>query len=244
MSPNGSQAPSRAGVQAIVWPGIGRRLACGDARRGMARPGRGGASRPHRAARARRRLLLWRAAGGGERRPVELTYGNLLWSALGSAAALDLDADERWLCAMPVCHVGGLSILVRSAIYATTAVVHERFEARRVLDALREQGITLVSLVATTLVRLLDAGLARPPSLRCALTGGGPVPAALIARAVDAEVPLSLTYGLTEAGSQVTTTPVRVLAHGGPAPGPPAPGPPLFCTRAEIVDGEILVAGP
>src|SRR5256885_494844 len=184
-------------------------------------------------------LVMHTSGTSGAPRPVELTYGNLLWSALGSAAALDLDADERWLCAMPVCHVGGLSILVRSAIYATTAVVHERFEAQRVLDALREQGITLVSLVATTLARLLDAGLARPPSLRCALTGGGPVPAALIARAVDAEVPLSLTYGLTEAGSQVTTTPVRVLAHGGPAPGPP-----LFCTRAEIAEGEILVAGP
>ena len=184
-------------------------------------------------------LVMHTSGTSGAPRPVELTYGNLLWSALGSAAALDVDPDERWLCAMPVCHVGGLSILVRSAIYATTAVVHERFEARRVLDALREQGITLVSLVATTLARLLDAGLARPPSLRCALTGGGPVPAALIARVVDAEVPLSLTYGLTEAGSQVTTTPVRALARGGPAPGPP-----LFCTRAEIADGEILIAGP
>ena len=47
-------------------------------------------------------------------------------------------------------------------------------------DALREQEVTLVSLVATTLARLLDAGLQRPPALRCALTGGGPVPAALL----------------------------------------------------------------
>jgi O-succinylbenzoic acid--CoA ligase len=171
---------------------------------------------------------------------VELTYGNLLWSALGSGAALDLHAGERWLCAMPVCHVGGLSILVRSAIYATTAVVHARFEADRALGALREERITLVSLVATTLARLLDAGLARPPALRCALTGGGPVGGALIARAVEAGVPLSLTYGLTEACSQVTTTPVRELARGGPSPGPP-----LFCTHVAIAsDGEILVNGP
>src|SRR5204863_336036 len=157
MSPNASPAPSAAAVQAIVWSGIGRRLACGDARRGMARPCRGGASGPHRAAGARRRLLLWRAARSGERR---------------RAGAL------RARCAMPVCHVGGLSVLVRSAIYATTAVVHEHFEAQPVLDALCGQGITLVSLVATTLARLLDAGLGRPPSLRCVLTGGGPVPAA------------------------------------------------------------------
>jgi O-succinylbenzoic acid--CoA ligase len=56
-------------------------------------------------------------------KPIELTYGNLLWSALGSAVALGLDPNERWLCALPLSHVGGLSILVRSAIYCTTAVV-------------------------------------------------------------------------------------------------------------------------
>src|SRR6202035_5937309 len=56
-------------------------------------------------------------------RPIELTYGNFLWSALGSAVALGLDPDERWLCALPLSHVGGLSILLRSAIYATTARV-------------------------------------------------------------------------------------------------------------------------
>jgi o-succinylbenzoate---CoA ligase len=173
-------------------------------------------------------------------KPVELTYGNLLWSALGSAVALGLDERERWLCALPLSHVGGLSILVRSAIYATTAVVHERFETERVLQALREQDVTLVSLVATTLARLLDAGLARPPALRCALTGGGPVPAALVARAAAAGVPVSMTYGLTESCSQVTTTPVAALAQGELGAGPP-----LFCTRVRCAeDGEVLVAGP
>jgi o-succinylbenzoate---CoA ligase len=173
-------------------------------------------------------------------KPVELTYANLLWSALGSAVALGLDARERWLCALPLSHVGGLSILVRSAIYATTAVVHERFETDRVLHALREQQITLVSLVATTLARLLDAGLQRPPALRAALTGGGPVPAALVRRANAAGVPVSMTYGLSEACSQVTTTPAAALADGGLAAGPA-----LFCTRVRCdADGEILVAGP
>jgi O-succinylbenzoic acid--CoA ligase len=173
-------------------------------------------------------------------KPVELTYGNLLWSALGSAVALGLGPRERWLCALPVSHVGGLSILVRSAIYATTAVVHERFETDRVLHALHEQDVTLVSLVATTLSRLLDAGLQGPPALRCALTGGGPVPAALVRRANAAGVPVALTYGLTESCSQVTTTPAAALGQGERAAGPP-----LFCTRVRCADdGEILVAGP
>ena len=173
-------------------------------------------------------------------KPIELTYGNLLWSALGSAVALGLDSNERWLCALPLSHVGGLSILVRSAIYGTTAVVHERFETDRVLHALQAEDVTLVSLVATTLARLLDAGLERPPALRCALTGGGSVPAALVARATAAGVPVSMTYGLTESCSQVTTTPVALIAHGELGAGPP-----LFCTRVRCAeDGEVLVAGP
>ncbi|HEX5851743.1 MAG TPA: AMP-binding protein, partial [Solirubrobacteraceae bacterium] len=186
-------------------------------------------------------------------RPVELTYGNILWSALGSAVALGRDPQERWLCALPLSHVGGLSILLRSAIYATTAVVHERFETDRVLHALREERITLVSVVATTLARLLDAGLENPPALRCALTGGGPVPAALVRRAQDAGVPVGLTYGLSESCSQVTTTPAAEIHARGAAGGGGEPdettrltaGPPLFCTRVQINSyQEILVQGP
>ncbi|HLM85693.1 MAG TPA: AMP-binding protein [Solirubrobacteraceae bacterium] len=197
-------------------------------------------------------------------RPVELTYGNFLWSALGSAVALGLDPRERWLCALPLSHVGGLSILMRSAIYATTAVVHERFDTERVAHALRSEHVTVVSLVATTLARLLDGGLAHPPSLRCALTGGGPVPAALLARAHAAGVPVSLTYGLTESCSQATSTPVAASSPHRPGTGegeidaarahtvPAGAGPPLFCTRVRIDgatpgqpgEGEILIAGP
>ena len=221
--------------------------------RGAAAP-RPGKRRPRARSRARGAhdldaiaVVLHTSGTSSSPRPVELTYGNFLWSALGSAVALELDPRERWLCALPVSHVAGLSILLRSAIYATTAVLHERFEAERVLHALREHDITLVSLVATTLARLLDAGLRRPARLRCALTGGGPVPDALLARAGAAGVPIALTYGLTEACSQVTTTPRRSLAREGPVPGPP-----LFCVRARIAAtqpgprrrGEILVAGP
>ena len=187
-------------------------------------------------------LLIHTSGSTAAPKPIELSYGNLLWSALGSAVAIGLDARERWLCAMPLSHIGGLSILVRSAIYGTCAVVHERFETERALAALREDRITVVSLVATTLARLLDAGLTRPPALRCALTGGGPVPAGLVRRALEAAVPVCLTYGLSEACSQVTTTPVAAL--GAQLESPLTAGPPLFCTRVRIADeGEILLTG-
>jgi O-succinylbenzoic acid--CoA ligase len=193
-------------------------------------------------------LVMHTSGSSAAPKEVELTYGNLLWSALGSAVALGTPAQERWLCAMPLSHMGGLSILVRSTIYATTAVVHERFELGRVLGALREERVTIVSLVATTLQRLLDAGLEHPDGLRCVLLGGGPSGASLLERARDAGVPVALTYGLTEACSQVATVPVAALggsasrASGG---GPRRGAPPLFCTRVEVApDEEILVRGP
>ena len=128
----------------------------------------------------------------------------------------------------PLSHVGGLSILVRSAIYATTAVLHDGFDTEAVAEELTSGRATLVSVVPTTLARLLDAGLREPPALRAALVGGGPIPPALLDRARAACVPTVTTYGLTEACSQVTTA-----------------GPPLFCTRVRTSDkGEILVAGP
>ncbi len=178
-------------------------------------------------------------------RPVELTYANLLWSALGSGVALGVTEDERWLCALTLAHVGGLSILLRAAIRATTAIVHERFEVDRVLHDLGARRATGVSLVATTLARLLDEGLRQPADLRCALTGGGPVPAALMARAGAAGVPVGLTYGLSQAASQVTTTPAAEIPAGLDERGRLNAGRPLFCTRVRIApDEEILVRGP
>jgi O-succinylbenzoic acid--CoA ligase len=160
-------------------------------------------------------------------KPVVLTFGNWLWSALGSAVALGLDVRERWLCPLPLTHVGGLSIVVRSTIYATTAVVMEGWDTEEALTALRGE-TTLVSLVPTTLTRLLDAGLREPPRLRTVLLGGASIAPALLARAADAGVPVTSTYGMTEACSQAATG-----------------GVPLFCTRIAIADdGEIVVSGP
>ncbi len=174
-------------------------------------------------------IVVHTSGTSAEPRAVELTYGNWLWSALGSAAALGVDPAERWLCCLPVSHVGGLSILLRSAIYGTSAIVHERFDADRVIAELRDpRGPTLVSLVPTTLARLLDAGLRRPPALRWALLGGAAIAPSLIARAECEGVPVAPTYGMTEACSQVATN-----------------GHPLFCTRVGIAaGGEVLVSGP
>jgi o-succinylbenzoate---CoA ligase len=97
-------------------------------------------------------------------------------------------------------------------------------------------GPTIVSLVPTTLQRLLDAGLRDPPSLRWALLGGAPSTTALQGRAAAAGVRVAPTYGLTEACSQVTVGEVGDVETSGRA----LPG----VTVALAPDGEILVTGP
>jgi O-succinylbenzoic acid--CoA ligase len=162
-------------------------------------------------------------------RPVALSYENWLWNALGSALALGFDPDERWLCPMPLAHVGGLSIALRSAIYATTVILHDRFDTEAALAALMDpaQAVTLVSLVPTMLARLLDAGLRDPPTLRWALLGGGPIAPALLRAAAAAGVSVAPSYGMTEACSQIATN-----------------GLPLLGIELRIADdGEILVRG-
>ena len=110
--------------------------------------------------------------------------------------ALDIDpARDRWLACVPLHHVAGLAIVVRAAISGTALTVHDRFDVDAVARAAGE--CTVVSLVPTQLVRLLDAG-APLHRFRVMLLGGGPIPSAVRERAVAAGVTVHTTYGLTE----------------------------------------------
>ena len=174
----------------------------------------------------------------GEPQPVSLTYGNFLFSAVGSAFNLGVDPRDRWLCCLPLSHVAGLSIILRSVIYGTTAVLMDGFETEQVANTLVNGDISVVSLVPTQLIRLLEAGadLSRPRAL---LIGGGPVPPDALRQALDRGATVVQTYGLTQTCSQVTT-----LAPEDAARKLGSAGRPLLTTHVRIEDGEILVQGP
>ena len=116
----------------------------------------------------------------GEPRPVGLTYGNFLFSAVGSAFNIGVEPEDRWLCCLPLSHVGGLSIILRSVIYGTTAVLLDGFDTERVAEhARRATTSRLLSLVPTQLIRLLEAergplAAARDPDRRRARPAGRP----------------------------------------------------------------------
>jgi O-succinylbenzoic acid--CoA ligase len=182
------------------------------------------------------RILTSGTSGGP--RAVGLTYGNHLWSAVGSAFNLGVDPGDRWLCCLPLHHVAGLEIILRSVIYGTGAIVQDGFDTEAVALSLERRGATLLSLVTTQLSRLLEAGvdLSGP---RAILVGGGPVTREVLEEAIGRGAKVVQTYGLTEAASQVTTlAPQDARRKLGSA------GRPLLTTHLRIQDGEILVQGP
>jgi O-succinylbenzoic acid--CoA ligase len=184
--------------------------------------------------------VLFTSGTTGAPKPVVLTRANHEASAIASAWNVGVAPDDRWLCVLPLHHVGGLAILWRSVIYGTTVVLHERFDAAAAVAAIESGEVTLASLVPTMLRRMRDAGLRGPGRLRALLLGGGPVPRDLLEWAAAAGLPALQTYGMTETASQIATLRAEeaVLHHG-------SAGRPLLGVELRIgEDGEILVRGP
>ncbi len=150
--------------------------------------------------------ILFTSGSTGHPKAVPLTVGNHLASARASAERLGCDDDDRWLCCLPLCHIGGLAIVLRSAIYGTAIELVPRFEPQIIIDRLTDRPVTLASFVPTMLFRLLDhsAG-AIENQLRAVLVGGGPITADQLRDARRLGLPVLPTYGMTEAASQLTT---------------------------------------
>ncbi len=196
------------------------------------------------------RVVLFTSGTTGEPKAVPLTAGNLLASAVGSAFRLGVAPDDRWLCCLPMYHMGGLAPVLRSTLYGTTVVLQSTFDAERTPAVAREYGVTGVSLVPTMLRRIIDRGAELPDSLRFVLLGGAPAGADLIDACERHDVPVHPTFGMTETASQVATaTPNEAFEREGTV------GRPLLGTTVTIVDadgdplpagetGELVVDGP
>jgi O-succinylbenzoic acid--CoA ligase len=244
----GALSPSLAiaGASAADAAAIGARAAALDATAADDAPLRDGLDP------AAVHTIVYTSGTTGRPKGAMLTVGNHWWSAIGSALNVGVREDDRWLACLPLFHVGGLAILLRGVVYGTAAVVHESFDAGAVSAAIDEERVTIVSLVAAMLQRVLEArgDAPVPATLRLVLLGGGPAPRPLLEACARRGVPVSQTYGLTETASQVTTLrPADALRRLGAA------GTPLYPNEVRIGDpddaavasgepGEILVRGP
>ncbi|HZU13348.1 MAG TPA: o-succinylbenzoate--CoA ligase [Chloroflexota bacterium] len=189
--------------------------------------------------------IIYTSGTTGAPKGAIVTHGNLWHGALASAVNMGHEPGDRWLCVLPLFHVGGLSIVTRGAILGIAAVIHERFDVGRVNAAIERGDVTIVSAVSVMLAQLSE-GRDRPfpSSLRAVLLGGGPASRDLLERAASLHIPVLQTYGLTETASQAATlAPGDALRKLGSA------GKPLSVTEIRIdadepgVSGEILVRG-
>ena len=141
-------------------------------------------------------VVVGTSGSTGEPKGVELSAAALLHSARASLARVGALPGERWLCCLPVTHVAGLQVLVRSLAADTEPAVAAHADA----GALAGSGAAYVSVVPTQLARLLDdpAGAAALAGFSSVLVGGAASPGGLLARARAAGVPAVTTYGMTE----------------------------------------------
>lgn len=127
------------------------------------------------------------ATSGSTGTPKGVILGHDAIAAAGRATSAAVGADpstDTWLCCLPVAHMGGLGVVLRAWTTDTPLVVHERFNAERVMAA-ADEGATLVSLVPAALDRI------DPSRFRTIVLGGSAIPADRPSNAVA-------TYGLTE----------------------------------------------
>lgn len=145
----------------------------------------------------------------------------LLNSARAVNAHLGADKSDRWLCALPTFHVGGLGIFARAfAGDSEVAEFDSNWDAGAFAKFAESMSATLTSLVPTQLADLVAAKVAAPPSLRAVVVGGGHLDSALASQALQLGWPVLKSYGMTEAASQIATQglgsaddALRILPH-------------------------------
>jgi len=163
-------------------------------------------------------LVVHTSGTGGVPKLVQFDRPAIDAAVASSTLALEASPHDRWLCCLPLAHVGGLLVLLRSVLLGAPVTVHPRFDPRAVAA---EADSAFVSLVPTMVVRLLDAG-ADLSRFRAILVGGAAVPAWLADRARAEGANVIETYGLTEScggvvydGRPLPGTEVRIDGDGG-----------------------------
>jgi O-succinylbenzoic acid--CoA ligase len=184
--------------------------------------------------------VLYTSGTTGPPRGVRLTLANHVASALGCQRALDATERDRWLLCLSPHHVGGLAVLLRAAVCNQPVVTVARFEERAVLEAIEAERPTLLPVVPTMLIRLLEAGGLEPlRTLRAILVGGAPAAADQVRGWAALGLAVCPTYGATETCSQVAIVPPGRAAELAGTAGLVGPHASL-----EVADGEIVVSGP
>ncbi len=183
------------------------------------------------------------SATTGKFKSVPVRWSQIEAHVKASAKVLGVEEDDNWLVVLPMFHVSGLSIILRTLYNGTRATIREKFSEQVVLDALENEEVTMISLVPTVLQRIVDQITA--PKLRAILLGGEFIPMPLLQECVQRNLPVYKTYGMSETFAQSTTFSVRDYPHKLASVGYPLDGVTIEIQNPDEEGvGEVWISSP
>jgi o-succinylbenzoate---CoA ligase len=153
---------------------------------------------------------LLTSGSSGEPKIVKLKRRQILFGAKASADNFKPDKNRYWLLCLPLNHVGGISIIIRSLLYHSAIFRMDRFEINAIIDYLSDNKLFQVtSLVPTMLNRLIDHQEFHVHNeVKAILLGGGPATTALLQKSAEKGIPVVTSYGMTETFGQIAANPL------------------------------------
>lgn len=146
----------------------------------------------------------------GEPKVVPLKRRQMLFAAQASAENIQPRVNHFWLLCLPLNHVGGISIILRSLLYGSAIFRMNSFHPEIITTFLSENKLfQAASLVPTMLRRLMDIpSFHIHKEFKAFLLGGGPIDPQLVKECNHKGVPLIPSYGMTETCAQIAANPI------------------------------------
>lgn len=155
----------------------------------------------------KRAVVMFTSGTTGKQKAVVLTWGNLVGAARASNRTLNKQGEGLWQLALPLCHIGGLQIVVRSFLNKNPFILYRRFDAKALLDDCVRHKATHVSVVDKMLRDMLDADAHGALSrYQCVLLGGSAPNPVTLSRARRSDARVYASYGMTETSSQIASS--------------------------------------
>ena len=188
-------------------------------------------------------VIMNTSATTGQFKSVPLRWGQIRAHVQASKEILGKTEQDNWLMVLPLFHVSGLSILLRSLYNGTAVTILPKYDKAQVLKLIESENINMMSLVPTILTQLEPSIIHH--NLRVILLGGEFIPMALIDACEKKSLPIYKTYGMTETFSQSVTFSVLDYPHKRDSVGKPLPGMQVRIDKPDADGvGEIHLTGP
>ncbi len=159
--------------------------------------------------------IMFTSGTTGRSKAVALSQRNLVGAALASNRQLNRPGEGLWQLVLPLYHVGGLQVMVRSLVNDSSFILYPHCDVPQVLADARAQVATHISVVDKTLRDMLDIDPSTTASYEAILLGGGPLNAQTVARGQAAHASVYASYGMTETASQIASTLITDGFDGG-----------------------------